>query len=371
MSVATEITRIKNAKSAIKTSIENKGITVSESTKIDGYSTLINQIQTKKEEEEKTVDLDMASGNQVVDPTSGKVISKLTITKPSTLIAGNIKKSVVIAGITGTYEFTKQAKEFTPTLNGSTVTADSGYDGLSSVTVNPVPVVNKTDIPLNFYNSSAGTILNSQNVYSDDNKFMTWVNITRPDTLIASNIKKGVTIAGIQGTLEPSNVTSLKGLLDATKRCSELFYNYDGTSVAGLIAYDDTSDVTTMYGMFSNCSKLTTIPLLNSSNVITMEQMFWGCSKLTTIPQLDTSNVGNMYRMFNGCTNLKSILMTGMKVNFDISASTQFERSDLVTILNNLATVTTTKTLTMGATNLAKLTDSDKEIATNKGWTLA
>ena len=63
--------------------------------------------------------------------------------------------------------------------------------------------------------------------------------------------------------------------------------------------------------------------------------------------------------------------MTGMKANFDISASTNFEESDLVTILNNLATVTTTQTLKMGATNLAKLTDEDKAIATNKGWTLA
>ena len=74
--------------------------------------------------------------------------------------------------------------------------------------------------------------------------------------------------------------------------------------------------------------------------------------------------------MFRSCSSLKSILMTGMMANFDISASTQFEESDLVTILNNLATVTSTKTLTMGATNLAKLTDAEKAIATNKGWTL-
>jgi hypothetical protein len=31
---------------------------------------------------------------------------------------------------------------------------------------------------------------------------------------------------------------------------------------------------------------------------------------------------------------------------------------------------TTTKTLTLGSTNLAKLTDEEKAIATNKGWTL-
>lgn len=46
MSVATEITRLQNAKSAIKTSIENKGVTVPSTTKLDGYSALIDAIQT-------------------------------------------------------------------------------------------------------------------------------------------------------------------------------------------------------------------------------------------------------------------------------------------------------------------------------------
>jgi len=46
MSVASEITRIQNAKSALKTSIENKGVTVSDSTLLSGYSALVDQIQT-------------------------------------------------------------------------------------------------------------------------------------------------------------------------------------------------------------------------------------------------------------------------------------------------------------------------------------
>jgi surface protein len=123
--------------------------------------------------------------------------------------------------------------------------------------------------------------------------------------------------------------------------------------------------------MFDGCINLTTIPQLDTGNVTDMRSMFDGCTNLTTIPQLDTGNVTNMRYMFDGCTNLKSILMFGMKVKFDISPSTKFEREDLVTILNNLATITDTQTLTMGATNLAKLTDNDKAIATNKGWTLA
>ena len=44
MSIASEITRLQNAKSSIKTSIENKGVTVPSATTLDGYSTLIDSI---------------------------------------------------------------------------------------------------------------------------------------------------------------------------------------------------------------------------------------------------------------------------------------------------------------------------------------
>lgn len=46
MSIASEITRLQNAKSALATSIANKGVTVPSSTTLDGYSALVDQIQT-------------------------------------------------------------------------------------------------------------------------------------------------------------------------------------------------------------------------------------------------------------------------------------------------------------------------------------
>jgi hypothetical protein len=59
-------------------------------------------LQPAKEEETKTVTPNFSSGNEVVTPTSGKVLSQVTINKDSNLVASNIKKDVTVHGITGT-----------------------------------------------------------------------------------------------------------------------------------------------------------------------------------------------------------------------------------------------------------------------------
>lgn len=56
--------------------------------------------------------------------------------------AGNIKSGVTILGVEGTYTgeaITTQSKTVTPTSSTQIITADSGYDYLAQVTVNPIP----------------------------------------------------------------------------------------------------------------------------------------------------------------------------------------------------------------------------------------
>ena len=165
-------------------------------------------------------------------------------------------------------------------------------------------------------------------------------------------------------------VSSMKPFFDAGGKCA---YS-TATSFEGAIQYSDTSNVTDMSNMFSSCSSLTSVPQLDTRNVTSMNRMFNYCSSLTSVPQLDTSKVIEFSFIFNNCISLETIHMFNMKVNFDISSSTKFTREALVEIINNCYDVTTlnkTAKLTMGSTNLAKLTDEDKLIATNKGWTLA
>ena len=75
--------------------------------------------------------------------------------------------------------------------------------------------------------------------------------------------------------------------------------------------------------------------------------------------------------MFDSCSALEEVHIHNLGVDLTLSASSKLTHDCLVELINNLQTVASTKTLTLGATNLAKLTDKEKQVATNKGWTLA
>ena len=113
--------------------------------------------------EEKTVDLAMASGNQVISPDAGKNLSKVIVTKPSTLVAGNIKTGVSIGGVTGTLEVKKE--EEAKTVDLAMASGDQ--------TIPP----------------TTGKVLSS-------------VTVKKPTTMLPENIAKDVTIGGVTGTLE-------------------------------------------------------------------------------------------------------------------------------------------------------------------------
>ena len=159
----------------------------------------------------------------------------------------------------------------------------------------------------------------------------------------------------------------------------------------------DTSGITSMSNMFSSCYSLREIPILNTKNVTNMSNMFNRCYNVKEIPYLDTSKVTNMSSMFNGCCNLNKITNLDMasvtntsnmfiSSNFLIDIqniqnvqninsfgnSNYFNHATLLRIINALVDLTgqTTQKITWGSTNLAKLTEEEKAIATEKNWTL-
>lgn len=127
--------------------------------------------------------------------------------------------------------------------------------------------------------------------------------------------------------------------------------------------------------MFYYCSYLEEVPSLNTDNCTNFQSMFYDCRYLIEIPSFSVANAvdNGLNSMFTFCFKIEKIHITNISQNLNISYSTKMEREALLEVLGNLKDLTgsTSKKLTLGSTLLAKLTEDDKAIATNKNWTLA
>ena len=154
------------------------------------------------------------------------------------------------------------------------------------------------------------------------------------------------------------------------------YYFYNCSSLTSLHLPDGFGqNATTMINCFSNCSSLTSLHLPDGfgQNATTMVTAFYNCSSLTSLhlPDGFGQNAESLARTFNNCTSLRDI--TGnpsFKTGVSLSACAKLTHDSLMVVINGLQTVTTAKTLSLGSSNLAKLTDAEKKVATDKGWTL-
>ena len=207
---------------------------------------------------------------------------------------------------------------------------------------------------------------------------------------------KGVTVS------ETATLDAYPALIDSIEQTGGGF-KIAGTGVK--LAYSSFSEVpdwadfegaTDMSYMFYMCTNITTIPQIDTSSAINMSRMFQGCKGLTTIPQIDTSSVEYMGDMFRNCSSLTSIPLidasslmevslmfhacksltdlggfAGLHAGIDLSHC-PLTHDSIMNVINNAADVTEYPArLTLGSTNLAKITDEEIAVATNKGWTLA
>ena len=135
----------------------------------------------------------------------------------------------------------------------------------------------------------------------------------------------------------------------------------------------DTSRMTSATGSFGY-SQLTVLPKLDFSSLTSATNTFTNSSNLHTIEEMIVSEKTTFNaNTFTECTALTHMIMTGTlaKNGLDLHWSTLLDKESLLSILNVLQNKTSgTWTVTLGSENLAKLTDAEKAIATQKGWSL-
>ena len=174
-----------------------------------------------------------------------------------------------------------------------------------------------------------------------------------------------------------TKLTSIEGIgewdTSEVKDMANMFRDCRGLMSLDLSGWK-TYNVTDMNNMFIACSNLINLDVsgFDTSKVTNMSYMFQNCNGLTSLDLSgwDTGKVTNMSNMFSGCSGLTS-LDSMMNISTSLSLSdTILDVSSLLDVIDNLAILTATKTLTLGTTLLAKLTAEQIAVATNKGWTV-
>ena len=134
--------------------------------------------------------------------------------------------------------------------------------------------------------------------------------------------------------------------------------------------------------IFTGCTSLERCVLPNNATTIGIN-VFYKCTALKTVylPSSITSATNNSlshssssYYIFKNCTALEDVqLGQDWNMSLSVNSSENLTVDSMIAMFNSLKDLTgeTAKTLTLGSTNLAKLTDEQKAIATNKNWTLA
>ena len=99
-----------------------------------------------------------------------------------------------------------------------------------------------------------------------------------------------------------------------------------------------------------------------------LDRTFYACSVLETILGLDCSSLTSLNNPFFNNFSLSKLSMSNMTLSFSLE-NCNFNRQGLVDVFNDLATATSTITVTDNP-GVPDLTPTDIAIATGKGWTV-
>lgn len=262
------------------------------------------------------------------------------------------------------------------TDNGN-YTPSAGKDGFDSVEVN-VPkehhnVTSKSITANGTYNSTGDEVWNSVDVNVPERQpVLESLSVNANGTYNAPSNIDGYNSVEVNVPQSGGTGFDLSQL-----RTVKFSGNLQTIDLSGL----DTSNFDDMSEMFRNCRSLTSLDLssFNTSKVTSMDSMFYGCSSLTTLDisgwSFEKYASWSNFSLFYGNVSLTTIISDNLRLpDRDLSSiglnSSPLTVDSIVGLLNALPTTTNGYSFQIGETNINKLSEEQKSIATSKGWTL-
>lgn len=222
-----------------------------------------------------------------------------------------------------------------------------------------------------YYYTSANVAFTSTSTPNLDSRYVVFdaVNITDisrfASTTDAGYLRKLESFAFINGAQISTGITNYSNFL------------FGALSLRAIPEYFQVAAATNLSGLFSYCYALDALPDgLNTANCTNFTNFCQQCSALYTIPrQLDLSSATVVTGMFTGSSALTNGSIRGVPINLNLSAITSLSPAFLINTVRDLPDMTATpRTLTIGSTNLAKISTTyaaDISAANAKGWTIA
>ena len=176
MSIATEISRIQTARNTIRSKAVELGIGTG-TDQLDVLATKIGAIENR-----------------------GAVSATVQEGDTYTIPKGYHNGSGTVSGIAGGGNYNLQSKQVTPTKSQQNITPDSGYYGLSDVTVSPIPE-NYQDV--SSVTATAADVLTGKILVTSDGKVTTGTmpnNGTANETLTAEKLSYAIPKGNHSGT---------------------------------------------------------------------------------------------------------------------------------------------------------------------------
>ena len=158
-------------------------------------------------------------------------------------------------------------------------------------------------------------------------------------------IDSGLTVSEMDSSTSTTTEKALYNLyvvseapIFAPFSCNRMFGKFKNLVQINFNNNFNTSKVTNMFNMFSNCTSLTNLDLssFNTSNVTDMNNMFSNCTSLTNLDlsNFNTSKVANMYQMFSSCSSLTSLDLSSFNTSNATNMDSMFSSCSSLTSLD-------------------------------------